>query len=414
MEPLIYTDKHGRDVGAITDYSLDLAFGCGENDFELICAERLQPGQLIYFDNTEYGGVIDGVQIETNPGTTTYIGRTWHGILDSKVVKPPQGEAYYFLRGDVHAAMRTLLKDVSLNNVFSVPVEPLGVAIDYRAVRYDTAYSVLVKALKEVNLALVITKLNGSCTITAKPARHLSNLIDSDLVDFKIKRVDRPVNHLVCLGQGNLAKRKVIDLYADEKGVISDKQTFFGFDEVAAKYDYSNCEDDELEKEGRKKLKELQSLSGVDIDFYGKSNDLCVGDLIYARDTDTGTTVQAYIKKKIVKGVDGILNVDYKIGQGKVRVAPSQSQVNDSAAGIEDRVQDKVDDKINVVDDKISEVDKKLDDTAVDITKELDEAVEHLDTKHQELNDELNAFRDASAAERAEITREIEDRKSVV
>lgn len=59
---LIYTDKKRRDVGVITSYELDMAFGKDENDFllkvdlEEHCCEA---GAFVYFQDTEYGGIID-------------------------------------------------------------------------------------------------------------------------------------------------------------------------------------------------------------------------------------------------------------------------------------------------------------------------------------------------------------------
>lgn len=70
----------------------------------------------------------------------------------------------------------------------------------------------------------------------------------------------RPCNHLICLGKGDLADRKVIHLFTNEAGTVQpyskvenpisnadyildeSKRTIFGEKEVVQKYDLSNAE----------------------------------------------------------------------------------------------------------------------------------------------------------------------------
>ena len=82
---------------------------------------------------------------------------------------------------------------------------------------------------------------------------------DSTQLEFEITQNNRPVNHLVCLGQGDLSNRAVIHLFTDEDGniqpyasdnpledadYITDEQNkvITGIDEVAEVYDYPNAE----------------------------------------------------------------------------------------------------------------------------------------------------------------------------
>ena len=41
---LIVTDAAGIPTGSYASWTLDLAYGSGENDFDLRCPARLQPG----------------------------------------------------------------------------------------------------------------------------------------------------------------------------------------------------------------------------------------------------------------------------------------------------------------------------------------------------------------------------------
>ena len=81
---------------------------------------------------------------------------------------------------------------------------------------------------------------------------------DSDQMNFQISSNERPVNHLICLGKGDLSERMVRHLYMDARGNISETQTFFGVDEVTETYDYSNVEsEEELITGGTQRLQEL-------------------------------------------------------------------------------------------------------------------------------------------------------------
>ena len=55
---LIYTNKNKEDMGIIQDFSLDMAYGNDENNFELqkfFSNDEVENGSFIYVDNTEYG-----------------------------------------------------------------------------------------------------------------------------------------------------------------------------------------------------------------------------------------------------------------------------------------------------------------------------------------------------------------------
>ena len=86
---LIYTDKDMVDVGVLVDYTLDIAYGSDENDFELqlYTADKLLPnGTFIYIEDTEYAGIIDSVDIDTSSELVTYKGRCLSGILNSHII----------------------------------------------------------------------------------------------------------------------------------------------------------------------------------------------------------------------------------------------------------------------------------------------------------------------------------------
>ena len=88
---LIVTDATGKPVASHASYTLDLAFGSGENDFDLQVEDAaLKAGSRIMIDGTEYGGIIDDTDVDVDGGlsTVTWHGRDWHGVLASKIIEP--------------------------------------------------------------------------------------------------------------------------------------------------------------------------------------------------------------------------------------------------------------------------------------------------------------------------------------
>jgi hypothetical protein len=138
--------------------------------------------------------------------------------------------------------------------------------------------------------------------------------VDNDLVDFASETSERAVNHLICLGSGELAQRTVVHLYADGAGRISQTPTYTGVDEIAEIYDYSNADRAKLIEDGTKKLKELQFAGSIDVDVHGAAG-WRVGDLVTGRNNEVGTSVTSAVTKKIVKVERGVMTVKYEMAQ---------------------------------------------------------------------------------------------------
>lgn len=332
MEPvIIYTDAYGNDVGAVRSFALDLAFGADEQSFE--CAffgVNLTGGEYLYIDGTEYGGIIDQYTQATNSNITTYIGRTWHGILAGKILKPESGYDYYSLSGDANECIRAIIQKTDLGAVFTGRNTQSGISVNYQFTRFCNAYEGLLKMLASANAVLKISRHDGMTEIWAESANTITDEADSDVMDFTVTRANRVVNHLVCAGEGELQSRVVVDLYADASGNVSQTQTLFGIDEVALYYNYSGADQEELLAEGAKKLKEYQTNGGADIGRVG-AGDWCVGDRLQVRDNRTGIVVTAIIAKKIVKVSRGVLTVDYEVGD---HVAAQAASFDANLSGI--------------------------------------------------------------------------------
>ena len=263
---LIYMNEELEDIGVITDFILDLAFGKDENNFELTIPNYdLGFNDYIYFEGTEYGGIVDAISPNSETGDIVYSGRTWHGILDGKVLAPLSGQDYLYLDGEVNTVVAQLIEDAELDELFEVDTDETEWTFDnYKVDRYVTLYEGINKALSDLGLRLNIEVRDSRVKLTVVPITDYSSDDEwnSEQFDFNLYQNTRPVNHMVCLGQGNLRDRAVIHLFTDDKGNVqqyvedgvevpnddddyitdTSRQVLFGEDEVAYIYDYSSAE----------------------------------------------------------------------------------------------------------------------------------------------------------------------------
>lgn len=339
---LIYMNSKKEDVGVLMNYSLDLAFGADENNFECRINSQehcCKEGFYLYFEDTEYGGVIDAIGSDTSQDEVIYSGRTWQGILASKVIMPlVSGEGstgnvtvktedannnsmvdrYLVISGSVKDCIRFILDRVGLNGLFSVTDGMTATISSFQFDRFTDAYSGLVKMLKSVDAKLHMVFQEGMVVLSAVQRYDYSQdeEFDSDNVDLQLTKRYKTVNHLICLGSGELENRIIIHLYADASGKISKKQSQFGTDEYTAVYDYPNAESEaDLESGGIDRLKELWATDELSIQFGDNDEAYDVGDIVGAIDNITGLVVSAEINKKIITIENDEITISYEVGE---------------------------------------------------------------------------------------------------
>lgn len=317
MVDLICADENGVPFHAVSDCVFDCAWGAGENDFELTLYDGtvLPDRGLVYVDGTEVGGIVDHMKDELSDGVSvvTYSGRSWHGMLAGKVLQPDSGQDYLKVSGPVNQVLSNLLARIGLSDVFKVRADSTKTIPTFQFDRYCTAYDGIRRMLAANDLKLMFQEVDGTVWMYAQPIVYHNDTVDSDLVDFSITKDYRRTNHMIGLGKGDLRNRLVVHYYADGSGKVSNTRTFGGRDEIAAVYDYSSAEKDELDKQTKKQLQDLQGAGAVDVTVHdGLSLD--VGDRVAGRDHVTGLSVTATVLKKIVKLSDGLLSVSYEVG----------------------------------------------------------------------------------------------------
>lgn len=318
--------------GVVKVYDIDMAFGDDEeNDFTLtvplqfakdIEGSFIQPGDFVFFAETEWGGVVDSEAYDNTDDSTvlTYKGRTWHGIMSHSILQPDSGKDYLTVSGSVKSVISSLISRQGLSGIFEAG-DTSGNVSSYSFDRYTDMYSGLRKMLAASGMRLDIKKGRGKCVLSASAARDLSKGVDDNFLRFSMEQNTRPVNHLICLGSGDLKDRLVVHLYADEKGNVSQKQTFFGVDEVAEAYDYSSQDDREkLIEDGTEKLLDYQEdAKTIDAEI-PYALDARIGDVITAKSVNMPFSVTADVSSITVEASNqDEPEVSYKVGSLKVK-----------------------------------------------------------------------------------------------
>lgn len=323
MEQLIYTNANRIDQGVLSNATLDLEYGGDESDqantFEVSIDRnskiRLEDKALVYIEGTEYGGKITGIGTNTGEDVITYKGMTWHGLLNAHVLGPDGGKDYLVLSGEAHTVIRSLIERMNLQDIFTAPMTSSGININYQ-VRYEYGYFAILAMLTASSAKLKMTYDNGMVVLSAEAIEDYSetNELDTTQIELEIDKDYLPVNHLVCLGEGELKNRIVLHFYADANGNVSTTQSLFGADENTLIYDYTNADSNELSEKGQEKLKELQNCDTVKVDI-PEGRVLDIGDLVGAIDPITGIYVATEVTYKTVTiSSNGLVSIAYKVG----------------------------------------------------------------------------------------------------
>lgn len=318
---VIYTDSNRLPQGELHSYSIDLDIG-KDNDFQIgmnLKNHCMSHGSIWYVENTEYGGIVDDVKIDTKKNTVYYSGRAFRGILEKKIIEPESGQDYYTVSGDANRILEQLIEKVGLSDLFIVPTDDAGIKISNNQFeRYTDMYAGVQKMLSSVNAKLVcIATEETKVQIRANQIEDLSEKYEySDDYGMQVifEQNRGGVNHLICLGGGELAERTVVHLYVDNYGNVGDTQYYKGVSEITEIYEYGNIEsDEELRKQGIQKLNELKNRDSLTAQF--DKLDVDIGDIVGGKNRQTGVTMKEVISSEIVKIKNDRCTVTYKVGE---------------------------------------------------------------------------------------------------
>ena len=318
---LIYTNAKRVDLGVLLAHSLDLSFGTddSENDFELTLGKSepvLEDGAIIYIEGTEYGGIVGGMRSSSTDEVRTHMGRTWHGIINGKVICPDPGKDYLVVSGEANEVIGEIIDRLGLEGLFKARSESSGINIKkYQFARYVYGYDGLRAMLSSVSSKLKMAWSGTYLELYAEPVvDYTDQPVDGDEATLTVERYGSKVNHLLCLGSGNLAERMVLHLYVDQHGRIGDVQYYTGMDDITEIYDYANAASlEELREYGIKQLKEMRAVDKVELTAHeGSGLEFDIGDIIGGTDVTTGNTASATVSQKIVNINNGVVSIKYK------------------------------------------------------------------------------------------------------
>ena len=322
MLELILLDENLKEIGSM-DVDVDVEVGTSSdatNDFEIETDEIQKYNPYgFYYPGTEIGGIFEHVEATCRDDIQTIKGYTWRGLMTLSLILPPSGSDYKIVSGDANSIISSILSGV-LGGFFHVPSTSSGLTIDsYQFPLYINTLDGLEGMLEKYGYRLsihadkVASDTPIQITVEAVEAEQVSGTYNKDSdVPMNFTVDDMGINHLFCAGGGLLQDRMTVDLYIDENGEVSQTQTYTGFDERTAFFDYGNAQSmDDLIENGTKRLKEIASYKSMSIDA-PEDMDLEIGDMVQGTFPD-GTVVVSPIVQKIFKIKDGMVSTDIKI-----------------------------------------------------------------------------------------------------
>lgn len=327
---LIYTDQNGREVGYVLNANIDFEIGEEEkdsiNDFEIeykrhYWTGEVQNGSRMFSPGTEYGGIVKEIATDTKTNTVKAKGYTWRGMMTKKVIEPPPGVAYATDKGELNSVIKRRVES-AFPGLFYGTEKSTGVVVNFQYDRYCTLHDGLVKMLKSVGYRLDIRYMQGSANeigwvqVQAVPIVDYSKeyeFSEDNNMHFTMDENKRGVNHLICLGKGELQNRIVAHLYTDQNGNIGRVQYYKGNDEITEVYDSSGSEMDDLIKNGTKKLEEVKSRTEYNMTMEKIEGNIDIGDIVGGRDYLMEMSVTKPIGRKIWTISEGEEKIEYKL-----------------------------------------------------------------------------------------------------
>lgn len=320
MNDIIVAAPDGTELRCMLFSEYDFEIGDEENSFLVTCPraewESVANDSRVYIPGTEYGGLFKRLESDTKNNSVAVGGLTWRGMLQRKIISPPSGQDYATDSGELNAILGARVS-AAFPGLFVGSSESTGITVSYQYNRYVTLYDGLKALLKSVGHKMQIgyDQIQRKVVVSAVPIVDYSSEIEysSDMSADYSMTIDRTgINHLVCLGSGELKNRTVVHLYVDGNGVISQRQTFFNENEIAEVYDYAGASRDDLIQSGIDQLKNEINLNEFSINLESE-REVAVGDIVGARDYITGYTVTAPITTKLIKFEDGLIKIEYKL-----------------------------------------------------------------------------------------------------
>lgn len=323
----ITTNKYGEENGYLRHCGVELNVG-QDNDFEIKVQNKYYDkekhwfGCLFYCPDTEYGGIIRGINPVTEDGIVKLTGPIWRGMLAKKAIRPDVND-YLYLNGEANLVLKGLIKSLSLDSLFAVSDDDSGIVFhNYQVPLQEYLLTGFTDALERYSGRVEIKYISGEANGKGYVLLQVKKTVDyseqteiSEDGNVKLNILDYRdgVNHLICLGKGELAERHRVDLYAWPDGSVRKEQYYTGLEESVLYYENTSSESvDDLEADGRDKFEDVKNYKQLRIAV--SDMDLELGDIVGGRERITEITMKSPVVRKIITvNGKGKLSIDYKL-----------------------------------------------------------------------------------------------------
>lgn len=314
---IILANKALVEQGVIyTDYSLD--FDTTDTmDYKLTATreiyDKLSTATYLYIPGTEYGGIIDSITHNTSDDSIVASGRSFRGLLNSKIIAPDSGQDYKVVSGNLAEILDSILKDNNLDYLYMIDPALAWITLsNYQIARYCSVLYLLnaLESKTRLSLYLAWSARYHKVVITYRQPIDWTSKSLYVQANITTTKTSHKVNHLICLGSGELKDRMRVDLYADTQGNISTVQSITGADEYTQVYDYPNTKDvDELTTSGTTKLKELIADTPLEVEV--RDGAYAVGDIVGGYDDLMQIKTKATISNVVVNVENGVISYTF-------------------------------------------------------------------------------------------------------
>lgn len=227
MDDLIFTDSKMNELGVIHTYDLDLDIA-GDKSFELTLPDNLlSVGGFWYVIGTEYGGRIDGFKSNTSDNKITYFGRSWRGILSSKVIESKSIKPITY-SGSVQDGINNILKEYEFDNLFycepAFVDESVSSLVNYTFDFMVDIYTGIIKMADSINFKLKFEMGNDRFIHITPMLRQdytdYLNYCEDNGLDFEVEVADDRPNHYICFSVNDDGSFYIIHIFTNEFGGI--------------------------------------------------------------------------------------------------------------------------------------------------------------------------------------------------
>lgn len=319
----IISDRNLKEIGVMPAVAgIDIDIGV-DDDFLVTVpyaySDRLQDGYVFFCPGTEYGGVLHDMTSNTEEMTVSYSGHTFRGMMRTKVVEPPAGQAYMVISGDIGECVAELFGS-AFDDFFRFNTD-VGINVTaYKVDRYVTLHDAVKDLMAEYDCHIKLRANNSgeqmyvSVTVVNNDTVDETEYSQDSRLDFKITKKTNLYTHMLVAGKGELQERTILYLYWNDGAPEVTGDIPNGMEYRTLLYTNTSYEtDEELVKEAVKRFREE---NGTDQQSITAKRDLDadVGDYVSGRDYITGIHIRQQITRKIIKQQNNKTEISYEIG----------------------------------------------------------------------------------------------------